>query len=117
MSNICNVINVYDESIHDKYGFMIIAFVLCWDDPQSALEKILAEYKTDEFHACDKMKDNDSMQRLRSSIKSYINWNGSWGVMIFSNNNRHNLADELMKMIYEGCVPRSVEINKGVSFR
>ncbi len=94
--NHVNDMNIYiDESIHEEYGFMLLAFVACSDNPQDALSAILNNFGVDEFHACKKMKNNESMQKLRSKMRNYINSNCGWGVFILPNSYRYNLISEI----------------------
>jgi len=66
--------NIYiDESIHENYGFMLLAYVLCQNDPQDELSKLLAEKDVSEFHSCQKMERNLVMQALRQEFVGYIN--------------------------------------------
>jgi len=102
--------NIYiDESIHDKYGFMLLAYVLCNRDPQSDLDDIVSKYGLDEFHACEKMHDNKAMKRLRNDMKAYVNSNCSWGVLVLPNISRSNLKDDFILLI-EGLANNSCEI-------
>jgi hypothetical protein len=42
--------NIYiDESIHEKYGFMLLAYVLCRRDPQDELSELLTKYNVLNF--------------------------------------------------------------------
>ncbi|MFW6253918.1 MAG: DUF3800 domain-containing protein [Chitinivibrionales bacterium] len=88
--------NIYiDESIHEKHGFMLLAYVLCPNDPQKKLASILAKHKKAEFHALEKMDGNKRTQMLRSEIRQYINWSCQWGVFVFPSDSRCSLAGDL----------------------
>lgn len=94
--------NIYiDESIHDKYGFILIAYVLCAKDPRDELQKILSHHGLAEFHASEKIRKNKAMQEVRQNFLSYINLNCKWGVMILPNNNRFTLLSDLLSMLSE----------------
>ena len=92
--------NIYiDESIHDQHGFMLLAYVACKRDPQDVLKNIIKNSGIEEFHACKKMQNNKAMQKLRSSIRSYVNSNCRWGVMVLPNTFRHKLKDDFIKLV------------------
>lgn len=94
--------NIYiDESIHDQHGFMLLAYVTCINDPQKSLGDIIKDYGVDEFHACDKMQNNQKMQKLRSSIRSYVNSYCRWGVMVLPNTARQNIKDDFTNLVNE----------------
>lgn len=96
--------NLYiDESIHNDYGFILLAYVLCEKDPQNELNVILEKYGLSEFHACSKMKNNTSMQSLRMEFASFINSKCSWGVLIVPSNSRSNLHHDI-GLLLEGLV-------------
>lgn len=88
-----------DESIHDQHGFMLLAYVTCRRDPYDALNNILKKYGIEEFHACKKMQNNHTMQKLRSSIRSYVNSYCGWGVMVLSNTARLNIKDDFSYLV------------------
>jgi len=88
--------NIYiDETVHEQYGFLILAYVLCPSDPQDDLACVLASNTAEEFHALEKMHGNDRAQKLRGEMRSYVNWNCRWGVFVLPSSVRWNLADEL----------------------
>jgi len=92
--------NIYiDESIHDKHGFMLLAYVICRHDPQDALINILKKYGIEEFHACKKMHNNQIMQKLRSDIRSYVNSYCGWGVWVLPNTARPNIKDDFSNVV------------------
>ncbi len=92
--------NIYiDESIHDKYDFMLLSFVFCKHDPQDDLQLILSEYDIEEFHACTKMRSNAIMQKIRSSYSHYVNSQTKWGVFILPSSLRHNIFDEFSSFV------------------
>lgn len=84
-----------DETVHEQYGFLILAYVMCPSDPQNDLARILTSHTADEFHALEKMHGNDSAQKLRGEMRSYVNWNCRWGVFVLPSSMRWNLVDEL----------------------
>jgi hypothetical protein len=87
--------NVYiDDSIHDEHDFMLLSYVICKHDPQKDLQKVLSEYGVEEFHACEKMKDNNVMQKIRSSVRSHINNRTKWGVFVLPSNVRHKIFED-----------------------
>lgn len=92
-----------DESIHDEYGFMLLAFVMCKADPSKALSEILNRSKIDEYHSAAQMKNNAIMQNIRSELKNYINSKCYWGIMVLPNNNRQNIMQDFSELI-EGLV-------------
>jgi len=107
--------NIYiDESVHEKHGFMLLAYVLCTTDPHSDIEEILAKHEKDEFHALEKMDGNTRMQKLRREIKRYVNWNCRWGVFILPSDLRWDLVDDLSDFIRDivdvYALPDSVKI-------
>ena len=92
--------NIYiDESIHDQHGFMLLAYVTCRRDPYDVLNNMLKKYGIEEFHACKKMQNNHTMQKLRSSIRSYVNSYCGWGVMVLSNIARSNIKDDFSNLV------------------
>lgn len=92
--------NIYiDDSIHNKHGFMLLSFVICKHDPQGSLQEILSEYGLEEFHACEKMKDNAVMQKIRSKVRGYVNSQSRWGVFVLPSSLRHELFDEFSTFI------------------
>jgi hypothetical protein len=94
--------NIYiDESIHDKYGFMLIAYVLCGKDPKDELKKILSYHGLPEFHASEEMCNNKSMQEVRQDFLSYINLNCKWGVMVLPISSRFSLLSDLLSLLSE----------------
>lgn len=75
--------NIYiDDSIHDKFGFMVLAYVVCHQDPQSDIKKILSKHSLDEFHACTRMDKSESSRNARKDLILYLNSNCRWGVFI-----------------------------------
>lgn len=97
-----STMNIYiDESIHEKYGFMLIAYVLCKKSPNDDLQKILMSYGVSEFHASDKMSINKAMQEVKQEFLSYINSNSYWGVMVFPCGSRFNLLSDLLNLLNE----------------
>lgn len=75
--------NIYiDESIHEEFGFMILAYVVCNQDPQSDIYKILSEHSVDEHHSCARMDKSESLRNLRSNLISYLNANCRWGHLL-----------------------------------
>jgi len=92
--------NIYiDESIHDKYGFMLLGYVTCQHDPQHDLAVILKKYDLDEFHAGKKMKNDHAMQQLRSDIRSYLNSYCEWGVLVLPSNMRTQIKEDLINLV------------------
>jgi hypothetical protein len=92
--------NIYiDESIHDKYGFILIAYVLCGKDPKHELQKILSHHGLPEFHASEKMRNNKAMQEVRRDFLSYINQNCKWGVMVLSSSNRFSILPDFLSLL------------------
>ena len=92
--------NIYiDESIHEQHGFMLLAYVTCRRDPQNSLNNILKEYGVEEFHACKKMQNNQKLQKLRSSIRNYVNSYCGWGVMVLPNTARQNIRDDFSNLV------------------
>lgn len=88
--------NIYvDESIHEKYGFMLLAYVICPNNPNGELSKILYKYEKLEFHSLEKMHGNDKNQILRREMLHYLNSNCQWGVIVFPSIARWNLFNEL----------------------
>lgn len=91
--------NIYiDESIHEKYGFMLLAYVLCERDPQDDLCRLLTNHGVHEFHSCQKMEQNQVMQVLRKELVGYVNSNCKWGVLILPNDSRFNLLPDLIRL-------------------
>lgn len=103
-----------DESVHEKLGFMLLAFVLCPTDPHSELADIMAKHEKHEFHASENMDGNKLAQELRAEMKQYVNWNCGWGVFVLPSDARWKLADELsglIKDLVRSCAqPDSVRI-------
>jgi len=95
-----------DESIHVDYGFMVIAYVLCEENPQDELNVILEKYCVPEFHACAKMENNDLMQNLRAEFVSFVNSRCNWGILILPKSNRPNLQHDIEFML--GCLVKDV---------
>jgi len=92
--------NIYiDDSIHDKHGFMLLSFVICKHDPQDSLQEILSEYGLEEFHACEKMKNNAVMQEIRSRVRRHINNRTRWGVFVLPSSLRHEIFEEFSMFI------------------
>lgn len=92
--------NIYiDESIHEKYGFMLIAYVLCKKSPNDDLLKILMSHGISEFHASVKMSSNTAMQEVRQELLTYINSNSYWGVMVLPSTSRFNLLSDLQDLL------------------
>jgi len=93
--------NLYvDESIHEKYDFIIVAFVACSYDPQDKLQAIIQEHgNIDEFHSCSRMDKNQMQQHLRVSMRNFINSHCQWGVMIFPSSMRWAIAEELLSFL------------------
>ncbi|QHB31963.1 hypothetical protein F0T03_07200 [Yersinia canariae] len=82
--------NIYiDESVHEEFGFMILAYVVCNQDPQSDIYKILSEHSVDEHHSCARMDKSESLRNLRSNLISYLNSNCRWGAFIMPSEYRH----------------------------
>ena len=88
-----------DESIHDKYGFMLLAFVTCKSDPEGYISDLLRSNDVEEYHSCANMKNDKSMQVVRSKLRSYVNRNCSWGVLIAPSNYRYGIADEIKSVL------------------
>lgn len=88
-----------DETIHEQFGFMILAYVLCQEDPQDDLSKILHFHKKIECHALEKMVNNETTQSLRCSFIKYLNDNCKWGVFVLKKESRWNLVNELPTFI------------------
>lgn len=117
-----SVNNMYlyiDESIHNNYGFMVIAYVLCEINPQSDLAGILAKYDMEEFHACTRMESNTSMQSLRNEFASFVNSKCYWGVLVLPSDSRSNLSDDIKSMLdiitRDVCrMPLDVFIDEGI---
>jgi hypothetical protein len=89
----------FDESIHDQAGFMVVAFVVCENDPQEELLAILNQYELDEYHSCTNMSTCKDMQALRNDFRSFINHKCRWGIIILPNTSRRCLIDDLKKTI------------------
>jgi hypothetical protein len=106
--------NIYiDESIHEKYSFMLLAFVLCQNDPQEELGVLLNKHDVTEFHACEKMEKNYVMQELRQELVGYINSKCIWGVLILPSSRRFSLLPDLIELfrgMQEKRIAESVEI-------
>ena len=108
-----------DESIHDQLGFMLLAYVTCKHDPQNSLKDILEEYGVKEFHACKKMQNNQKLQKLRSSIRNYVNLYCGWGVMVLPNTARQNIKDDFVNLVaglskFLLDVPLRINIDEGI---
>lgn len=112
--------NIYiDESIHEKYEFMLLAYVLCKRDPQDELSKLITKYNVPEFHSCQKMQQNQVMQELRKELTGYINSKCRWGVLILPSDSRFTLLPDLLELVrvmqgngFEG--PAEVYIDEGI---
>ena len=85
-----NALKVYiDESVHEEFGFMILAYVICNHDPQPDIYKILSGYSVGEHHSCARMDKSESLRNLRSDFISYLNSNCRWGVFIMPSEYRY----------------------------
>lgn len=92
--------NIYiDETVHEQYGFLILAYVICPSDPQDDLARVLASHMTEEFHALERMHGNERTQKLRREMRSYVNWNCRWGVFVLPSDVRWMLSSELSDFI------------------
>ena len=92
--------NIYiDESIHEKYDFMLLSFVFCKHSPQDDLQMILSEYGIEEFHASTKMRNNAIMREIRGRYIHYVNSQTKWGVFILPSSLRHNIFDEFSSFV------------------
>lgn len=88
--------NIYiDESVHEKFGFMILAYVICNHDPQFDITNILSEHSMIEHHSCARMDNSTSSRELRGDLISYLNSNCRWGAFIMSNEYRHRSYKEV----------------------
>lgn len=88
-----------DESIHSDHDFMLLSFVICQQDPQEELCKILNEFGLLEFHACEKMDGNQLMQHMRKAFIEFIFHNARWGVFILPSNARHKIFHDFSFLI------------------
>ena len=68
---------------------MIMAYVVCDQDPQSDINKILSEHSVDEHHSCARMDQSESLRDLRCKLISYLNSNCRWGSFIMPSEYRH----------------------------
>jgi len=89
----------FDESIHTDHAFMLIAYVLCREDPEPELTEILSEFGVTEFHACVKMRGNRAMQRLRDKFSEFVNVNASWGVVVLPSSSRYCITAEIRSVV------------------
>lgn len=94
--------NIYfDETIHEQYGFLILAYVICPFDPQDDLAGVLASHMAEEFHSLEKMQGNEEAQKLRCEIRNYVNMNCRWGVFVLPYSVRSTLSEELPGFILQ----------------
>ena len=107
--------NIYfDETVHEQFGFMLLAYVFCEKDPQVELGGILARHLKSEFHALERMEGNPSAQYLRAEIRHYVSYNCRWGVFVLPSEARWKLAAELPSFLTHLILcceaPQSVKI-------
>lgn len=62
-----------DESIHEEYGFMIIAYVLCEASPNEIVKQVITECDVPEYHSCTTMKSCAAMQKARRKLAGLLN--------------------------------------------
>jgi len=74
---------------------MILAYVVCNQDPQSDIYKILSEHSVDEHHSCARMDKSESLRNLRSNLISYLNANCRWGAFIMPSEYRHRSYEDV----------------------
>lgn len=84
-----------DETVHEQYGFLILAYVICRADPQNDLVRVLALHEAEEFHSLEKMHMNEQAQKLRSEMRSYVNGKCRWGVFVLPSSARWTLSEDL----------------------
>ncbi|UCQ29180.1 DUF3800 domain-containing protein [Edwardsiella tarda] len=88
--------NIYiDESVHEAFGFMILAYVICNHDPQHDIDKILSEYSISEHHSCVRMDNSTPLRKLRVRLISYLNSNCLWGAYIMPSEYRHHAYEDV----------------------
>lgn len=67
---------VLDDSKHHGCGFSLSAFAICEADPQNELNSLFTESGFDpskfKFKSSNRMKDNPSLQELRSKLRVFI---------------------------------------------
>lgn len=74
---------------------MIMAYVVCDQDPQSDINKILSEHSVDEHHSCARMDQSESLRDLRCKLISYLNSNCRWGSFIMPSEYRHRCYSDV----------------------
>lgn len=81
-----------DDSKHHSFGFSLTTFVACDFDPSETLKTLFEEYGYDssifEFKSSAKMKGDDNLQRLRSSLKLFIARNCKIAVCLVGDDRR-----------------------------
>jgi hypothetical protein len=81
-----------DDSKHHGFGFSLTAFVACDFDPTEALSTMFEAYgynsSTFEFKSSAKMKGDDKLQRLRSSLKLFVARNCKIAVCVVGDDRR-----------------------------
>ncbi|QXN60482.1 DUF3800 domain-containing protein [Serratia sp. JSRIV002] len=88
--------NIYiDESVHEKFGFMIMGYVICKNNPQTDVGNILSKYSIDEHHSCARMDESPVRRELRSDFISYLNTYCQWGCFIMPSELRHKSHDDI----------------------
>ncbi len=82
----------FDDSKHHKFGFSLAAFVICNVDPTDEVSAMFRDYGYDpasfEFKSSAKMKGDNRLQNLRSSLKFFIGRKCSISVCVVDGDKR-----------------------------
>lgn len=78
---------------------MLVAFVMSEENPQKNLERLLINKENNEFHACERMLNNQEAQSLRENLRDFINFYCKWGVIVFPDTDRWKITRELARVL------------------
>lgn len=116
----------FDESIHDKAGFIIGAYVYSDKDISSLIFSALGEVGLvpgeDEFKSSILMSQNTAYKVLRKKLKEILQYL-KVGLVVLPKQNRKDLGDEALKCLYKIIQANSlfdekhdVYFDEGISF-
>ncbi len=114
----------FDDSIHDRGGFIIGAFVSLTKDPDTDLSNILInngfDPNNDEFKSSTHFKECPKMIDVRDQLKSYVRNNCGISIIVLPRKNRDKLGAETInafhKMVQFNTIndPMSIYFDEGI---
>lgn len=110
----------FDESIHERGGFVLGAYVY-GPDPTIAVDAALRAAGLhpgkDEFKSSSKMSEHPEQQILRTELRRVLGWDYSYAVVVVPASERHSLGREALLGLDKVCRANGLHAMPQAAFR